>query len=78
MPFLMNFFLGLQRSLIWFHTKEILRSRLYVSELWVQTDKSLNTLNPKLENFAKRLTSLIVGHNHHPISFETYWYFFLD
>jgi hypothetical protein len=52
--------------------KEILRSRVYVSELWVKTDKSLNTLNPKLENFAKRLTSLIVGHNHHPISFETY------
>jgi hypothetical protein len=52
--------------------KEILRSRVYVSELWVETDKSLNTLNPKLENFAKRLTTLIVGHNHHPISFETY------
>jgi hypothetical protein len=52
--------------------KEILRSRVYVSELWVKTDKSMNTLNPKLENFAKRLTSLIVGHNHHPILFETY------
>jgi len=52
--------------------QEILRSRVYVSELWVETDKSLNTLNPKLENFAKRLTSLIVGHKHHPISFETY------
>jgi hypothetical protein len=51
--------------------QEILRSKLYLSELWVQTDKSLNTLNPKLENFAKRLTSLIVGHGHHPILFET-------
>jgi hypothetical protein len=52
--------------------KEILRSRVYVSELWVKTDKSLNALNPKLENFSKRLTSLIVGHDHHPILFETY------
>ncbi|MBM4301933.1 MAG: hypothetical protein FJ121_10500 [Deltaproteobacteria bacterium] len=52
--------------------QEVLRSKLYHSELWVKTDKSLNTLNPKLENFAKRLTSLIVGHNHHPILFETY------
>jgi hypothetical protein len=52
--------------------KEILRSRAYVSELWVKTDKSLNALNPKLEHFGKRLTSLIIGHNHHPISFETY------
>ena len=42
-----------------------------------KTDKSLNTLNPKLENFTKRLTSLIVGHGHHPIAFEisgiTFW-----
>ena len=57
--------------------QEIIRSKLYLSELWVQTDKSLNTLNPKLENFTKRLTSLIVGHGHHPIAFEisgiTFW-----
>ena len=57
--------------------QDILRSKLYLSELWVQTDKSLNTLNPKLEQFAKRLTSLIVGHNHHHIAFEstgiTFW-----
>ncbi len=51
--------------------QEVLRSKVYLSELWVQTDKSLNSLNPKLESFAKRLTSLIVGHEHHPISFET-------
>ncbi len=51
--------------------QEVLRSKAYVSELWVQTDKSLNTLNPKLEHFAKRLTSLIIGHSHHPIAFET-------
>jgi len=51
--------------------QDVLRSKLYVSELWVQTDKSLNTLNPKLESFAKRVTSLIVGHEYHPIAFET-------
>ena len=51
--------------------QEVLRSKVYLSELWVQTEKNLNALNPKLENFAKRLTSLIVGHNHHPIAFET-------
>jgi len=52
--------------------QNILRSKSYVSELWVQTDKSLNNLNPKLEKFAKKLTSLIEGHSHHPIAFETY------
>jgi hypothetical protein len=51
--------------------QEVLRSRVYLSELWVKTDKSLNILNPKLADFAKRLTSLIVGHEHHPIAFET-------
>jgi hypothetical protein len=51
--------------------QDILRSKIYVSELWVQTDKLLNTLNAKLENFAKRITSLIEGHSHHPIAYET-------
>jgi hypothetical protein len=51
--------------------QDILRSKIYVSELWVQTDKSLNALNPKLEYFAKRVTSLIEGHSHHPIAYET-------
>jgi len=50
--------------------QEVLRSKLYLSELFVKTDKSLNSLNQKLENFAKRLNSLIVGHGHHPIAFE--------
>lgn len=52
--------------------KKILRSKAYFNELWVKTDKSLNALNPKLEKFGKRLTSLIAGHDHHPILFETY------
>ncbi len=57
--------------------QEVLRSKLYLSELYVQTKKSLNSLNPKLAAFAKHLTSLIVGHEHHPIAFEmsgiTFW-----
>ncbi len=51
--------------------QEVLRKTLYASELWVQTNISLNTLNPKLEAFTNRLTSLVVGHEDHPISFET-------
>lgn len=51
--------------------EEVLRSKVYVSELWVQTDKSLNSLNPKLENFAKKITSLIEGYSHDSISYET-------
>jgi hypothetical protein len=50
--------------------QEILRNKLYVSELWVHTDKLLNTLNPKLENFAKKITSMVEGHGHHPIAYE--------
>ena len=51
--------------------QEVIRSKTYLSELWVKTDKHLNTLNPKLEQFGKHLTSMIKGHNHHPIEFET-------
>lgn len=58
------------------HYQEVLRSKVYLSELWVQTDKSLNSINPKLESFARRLTSLIVGHEYHPIAFETYGIWF--
>ncbi len=51
--------------------QEIIKSKIYVNEVWVQTDKSLNSLNPKLVSFAKRITSLIEGHSHHPIAYET-------
>ena len=51
--------------------QEVPRSKLYLSELFIQTKKSLNSLNPKLANFGAQLTSLIVGHEHHPIAFET-------
>jgi hypothetical protein len=51
--------------------QEILKAKVYLSELLVQTDKPLKALNPKLTDFANRLTSLIVGHEHHPIAFET-------
>lgn len=50
--------------------QEVLRKKSYVSELWVHTDKSLKTLNPRLENFAKKINSLIEGHNHHLINYE--------
>jgi hypothetical protein len=50
--------------------KGILKSKLYLSELWVQTDKALNSLNPKLDSFAKRLTTSIVGRSHQPLAFE--------
>ena len=50
--------------------KELIRSKIYLSELWVKTDKSLNVLNPKLTEFANRLNSLVVGHEHQPIEFE--------
>ena len=50
---------------------EIIRYQSYVSELFVQTTKHLNSLNSKLEKFAKLLTSMIKGHSHHPIAFET-------
>lgn len=51
--------------------QDVLRAKLYLSELYVQTNKSLNSLNPKLTGLAKHLNSLIVGHEHHPIAFET-------
>jgi hypothetical protein len=50
---------------------EVIRTKSYVSELFVRTDKPLIALNPKLEKFAKHLTSLIKGHSHHPVAFET-------
>jgi hypothetical protein len=50
---------------------EVIRSKIYVSEVWVQTDKLLNSLNPKLDSFAKRITSLIGGHSRYPIAHET-------
>ncbi len=51
--------------------QEFLKSKMYLSELWIQTDKALNSLNPKLDNFAKQLTESIVGRSHQPLAFET-------
>ena len=51
--------------------QEFLKSKLYLSELWVQTDKVLNSLNHKLDDFAKRLTASIVGRGHQHLEFET-------
>ena len=50
---------------------KVLRTKSYVSELLVWTDKSLNAINPKFEKIAKLINSLIKGHSHHPIAFET-------
>ncbi|MEW6215977.1 MAG: hypothetical protein AB1478_12375 [Nitrospirota bacterium] len=50
---------------------EVLRSQLYLSELYVHTEKSLNSLNPKLADFATRLNSLMIGQHDQPIALET-------
>jgi hypothetical protein len=51
--------------------QEVLRTKHYLSELWIHTEKSLNSLNPKLHNFIKRLESLIEGHDRNSFGFET-------
>lgn len=48
---------------------EVLRSKSYVSELYVHTEKSLNILNPKLRQFCSKLNSLVKGHD--VLSYET-------
>jgi hypothetical protein len=50
---------------------EILKSHLYLSELWVQTNKSLNSINPQLEAFASRFSALVSNYSGRPISFAT-------
>lgn len=50
--------------------QEVLGSKVYLSELYIQTMKSLNSLNPKLIEFSKYLASLTTG-KHHSVSFET-------
>jgi len=50
---------------------EFVRSRLYVSELYVQTDKSLNDLNPQLTEFLTQYNNLVSGYLDRSISFET-------
>lgn len=51
--------------------QEVLRSQIYLSELWVQMHKNMNSLNPKLKIFAEKITSLTKSHIHHNIAFET-------
>jgi hypothetical protein len=48
---------------------EILRSRLYLSELWVQTDKSLNSINPQLNALADRFSLLVSNYSGRPATF---------
>lgn len=42
--------------------QEIIRSKTYVSEVYVKMDKALNILNPKLERFAELLSSNVEGY----------------
>ena len=51
--------------------QEHLRSKLYLSELWVWPERPLDSINQRLEAFSKRLTSLIGGYSHLPINYET-------
>ena len=51
--------------------KGLLRSKIYLSELWVQTDIFLNNLNPKLVEFANRLTTLVPTQYKHSLKYET-------
>jgi len=37
---------------------EVIRERKYCSQLWVSTDKSLNVINPKLQNVSSSLMNL--------------------
>ncbi len=50
---------------------ESIRSRLYLSELWVQSSKSLNTLNPRLVGFVDKLNSVIPAYYNRRPTFET-------
>jgi hypothetical protein len=54
------------------HYWDVLRSKLYLSELWIHTDRSLNVLNPKVEGFLHRLSSSVeTVYDTAPIAFET-------
>jgi hypothetical protein len=68
--FLDDFLTWISTEYFFINYKELIKSKIYLSELWVNTDKSLTILNSKLINFATRLNSLIVGHEHQPIEFE--------
>ena len=48
---------------------DIIRSKSYLSEVHVRTDKTLDSLNPKLKPFADKLTLLVKGHG--PMSYKT-------
>lgn len=69
--FLDDFLTWLSKDFALIPYKEILRRKLYISELWMQANKPLNALNAKLEGFAKRLSSLMFTEKDHPIVFET-------
>lgn len=51
-------------------SQEIVRRKVYLSAVHVHMDGSLNLLNPKLEPFARQLSSKVVGYD--PVMFETF------
>ena len=42
--------------------QEIIRSKVYISEIYIRMNKPLNALNPKLKEFAKHLSSKVEGY----------------
>jgi len=42
--------------------QEIIRSKVYSSEIYIRMNKPLNALNPKLKEFAKHLSSKVEGY----------------
>ena len=50
--------------------QDIIRSKVYVSEVYVRIDSPLNILNPKLEEFSKLLSSRVEGYGEN-VTLET-------
>ncbi len=50
---------------------DVLRSKLYLSELWVRSGAPLDSINPKLKAFSERLTLLISSYSDTPINYKT-------
>ncbi len=51
--------------------QEIIFRKTYLSEVYIQTNKSMNSLNPKLSEFSNKLSSLIINQESQNISIET-------
>lgn len=65
----------LDEILCWLHTeyelidyKKLITNKIYISQVYVQSNYSLSTINPKLSDFLKKVSSSIEGHE--PTSLE--------